>query len=222
MKRLASSGMLLVTIAVPFFLLTTSIRILLIPYLYLDYEYYTPGFPPDTYGFSLQDRLKWSKISMDYLLNDQGISWLANQKLPDGSPLYTDRELSHMLDVKNLVQSMFVAWWILLAAYLIIGLISWRMKGLKRYLKAISTGGWLTIGLIVAILIFVVISFSSLFTDFHRIFFSGDSWLFLFSDTLIRLFPLQFWQDAFIWMGIFTILFALLLGFFGNKFAKRK
>ena len=222
MKRLASTGMLLVTIAIPFFLLMTSIRILLIPYLYLDFEYHTPGFPPDTYGFTLQDRLKWSKISMDYLLNDQDISWLANQKLPDGSPLYIERELSHMLDVKILIQSMFVAWWILLAALIIVGLISWRLKGFKRYLKALSSGGWLTIGLILVILIFVLISFNSLFTDFHRIFFSGDSWLFLFSDTLIRLFPMKFWQDAFIWMGIFTIVFAFLIGYFGNLFAKRR
>lgn len=222
MKRLASAGMLLVTIAIPFFLLMTSIRILLIPYLYLDFEYHTPGFPPDTYGFTLQERLKWSKISMDYLLNDQDISWLANQKLPDGSPLYIDRELSHMRDVKILIQSMFVAWWILLAALIIVGLISWRLKGFKRYLKALSSGGWLTIGLILVILIFVLISFNSLFTDFHRIFFSGDSWLFLFSDTLIRLFPMKFWQDAFIWMGIFTIVFAFLIGYFGNLFAKRR
>ncbi len=96
MKRLAGLGMLLVTIAVPFFLLMTSIRILMIPYLYLDFEYHTPGFPPDSYGFSLQDRLQWSKISMDYLLNDQGISWLANQKLADGSPLiYRPRTQPH-------------------------------------------------------------------------------------------------------------------------------
>jgi integral membrane protein (TIGR01906 family) len=222
MKRLASTGMLLVTIAIPFFLLMTSIRILLIPYMYLDYEYHTPGFPPDTYGFTLQDRLQWSKISMDYLLNDQDISWLANQKLSDGSPLYTDRELSHMLDVKILIQAMFVAWWILLAALILIGVITWRWKDLKDYLKALSNGGWLTIGLMVVILILVVISFSSLFTDFHRIFFSGDTWLFLFSDTLIRLFPMQFWQDAFIWMGVFTIVFAFLIGYLGNKLAKRQ
>ena len=221
MKRLASAGMLLVTIAIPFFVLMTSIRILMIPYLYLDYEYHTPGFPVDTYGFTLQDRLKWSKISMDYLLNDQDISWLANQKLADGSPLYIDRELSHMLDVKILIQAMFKAWWILLAALILVGLISWRLKGFRRYLKALSSGGWLTIGLILVILIFVVISFNSLFTDFHRIFFSGDSWLFLFSDTLIRLFPIKFWQDAFIWMGVFTILFAFLIGYLGNRFAKR-
>ena len=221
MKRLASAIMLLVTIAIPFFLLMTSIRILLIPHLYLDFEYNSPGFPPDTYGFTLQDRLKWSKISFDYLLNDQDISWLANQRLPDGSPLYTDRELSHMLDVKNLVQTMFVAWWVILAALLAIGLISWRLRGLKRYWKALANGGWLTMGLIFAILIFVVISFNALFTDFHRIFFSGDSWLFLFSDTLIRLFPMKFWQDAFIWMGVFTMAFAFLLVYLGSKLSKR-
>ena len=221
MKLLARIGMLPVTIAIPIFLLMTSIRILLIPYLYLDYEYNSPGFPADSYGFSLQERLQWSKISMDYLLNDEEISWLANQKLADGTPLYIDRELSHMVDVKNLIRVMFLVWWGLLAALVVIGLLSWWWKGLRLYFKALSSGGWLTIGLIFAILIFVALSFNTLFTDFHRIFFSGDSWLFLYSDTLIRLFPIKFWQDAFIWMGVFTIVFGLLVGYFGSKFSKR-
>ncbi len=221
MKLLARIGMLSVTIAIPIFLLMTSIRILLVPYLYLDYEYNSPGFPADSYGFTLQERLHWSKISMDYLLNDEEISWLANQKLADGTPLYIDRELSHMVDVKNLIRLMFLVWWVLLAALVVIGLLSWWWKGLRLYFKALSSGGWLTIGLILAILIFVALSFNTLFTDFHRIFFSGDSWLFLYSDTLIRLFPIKFWQDAFIWMGVFTIVFGLLVGYFGNKLSKR-
>ncbi len=124
-----------------------------------------------------------------------------------------------LLDEKKLIQSLFVAggpYW----QRWFYRFERWRLKGLKRYLKALSTGGWITIVLIAAILIFVMISFNSLFTDFHRIFFSGDSWLFLFSDTLIRLFPMQFWQDAFIWMGVFSLLLAFLLGYFGNKLAK--
>jgi integral membrane protein (TIGR01906 family) len=43
------------------------------------------------------------------------------------------------------------------------------------------------------------------FEDFHRIFFKGDSWLFSTSDTLIRLFPQQFWFDAALAIGLFTL-----------------
>jgi len=221
MKRLSSFGLLLITLAVPFFLIMSSIRILLIPYVFVDFEYRLPDFPPDTYGFSQADRLKWSKISMDYLLNDQGISWLANQTLPAGTPLYTERELGHMLDVKNLIQSMFTVWWILLAFLALAGLLTWRVKATTRYQRSVSNGGWLTIILMAVILGFVALSFNWLFTEFHRLFFSGDSWLFLYSDTLIRLFPIRFWQDAFIYMGTLSVVFALLCGYFGRRLANR-
>ena len=220
MKRLSSFGLILITLAVPIFLMMSSIRILLIPYLFVDIEYRLPGFPPDTYGFSQADRLQWSKISFDYLLNDQGISWLANQTLPNGSPLYTERELGHMLDVKNLIQEMFKAWWVVLAILVLAGVFAWRGKAIAGYLRAVSNGGWLTILLMAVILGFVALSFNWLFTEFHRLFFSGDSWLFLYSDTLIRLFPIIFWQDAFIFMGALTAAFALLCGYFGRRLAK--
>ena len=55
------------------------------------------------------------------------------------------------------------------------------------------------IGLIVVIGIAVNPNvFWNFFAGFHSLFFEGDSWLFLYSDTLIRLFPLRFWQDAFL------------------------
>ena len=63
----------------------------------------------------------------------------------------------------------------------------------------------------------VAVSFNALFTAFHRLFFQGNTWLFLYSDTLIRLFPIPFWRDAFILVGFFTILGAVLLILLGNK-----
>ena len=47
-------------------------------------------------------------------------------------------------------------------------------------------------------------STNSLFDQFHRIFFQEGSWVFNYSDTLIRLFPLEFWRDGFILAGAFT------------------
>jgi integral membrane protein (TIGR01906 family) len=195
----------LITLIIPFFLLMTAIRILFTP-LFLQVEYRMPGFPPDIYGFSLEDRLHWGSISMLYLLSDNDIQYLADQQLADGSPLYNERELSHMVDVKILVQQMLTAWWILLIVLIGLAAWAWRGRWLRDFVHALGRGGWLTVILIALILVGVALSFRALFTGFHLIFFEGDTWLFYYTDTLIRLFPMRFWQDGFIFMGIFTLL----------------
>jgi uncharacterized membrane protein len=48
--------------------------------------------------------------------------------------------------------------------------------------------------------------FWAFFTGFHALFFTGDSWLFEYSDTLIRLFPLRFWQDTFLFAAAIAVL----------------
>jgi integral membrane protein (TIGR01906 family) len=199
---------------VPLLLIMSAIRLLLFP-IYLDIEYHTPNFPQDTYPpnpFTLQDRLHWSKISMEYLLNDQGISFLADQRLSDGTPLYNERELSHMVDVKRVVQGMLKALTIGLASLLLLGIWAWRGGWLNLFRQGLANGGWLAVAAVLAILVAVVLSFSTLFTSFHRLFFSGDSWIFLYTDSLIRTFPIRFWQDCFIYMGVLTMAGGLALG----------
>ena len=69
------------------------------------------------------------------------------------------------------------------------------------------------IGLIVAIGIVINPSvFWGFFTAFHKLFFVGDSWLFLYSDTLIRLFPIRFWQDAFLLAAVIALGGGVALG----------
>ena len=218
MKRFYSFLAVLITIILPFFLLMSAIRLLITP-SFPQIEYNMPGFPPDTYGFTKQDRLYWSRFAIDYLTNDAGISYLSDLRFPDGSPLYNERELTHMVDVKNLIQAMIKAWWILLIALVGLGLWAWRAKWLAYYGYGVSRGGWATMGLIAAILVATAVSFQGLFIEFHRIFFTGNTWIFEWSDTLIRLFPLPFWRDAFILMGAVSIVSALLCAFLGRKFA---
>jgi integral membrane protein (TIGR01906 family) len=211
----------LITIAIPLLLLMTSIRLMLSP-IFFEYEYRSPGFPPDPYGLNLDQRIKWSKISLDYLLNDQGISFLENQMLSETQPLYNPAELSHMVDVKNLIQAMIKGWTILLLAILGLGIWAWRAGWSHDYGFYISRGGWMGVLLIIAVIFFTFTSFDALFTSFHRIFFKGDTWIFLYSDTLIRLFPIRFWQDAFILTGAFTGVGSLALIFIGKKLGKQK
>ena len=104
MKRLYSALSMGVTIIIPIFLLMTSIRLLITP-VYPQVEYRLPGFPPDPYGFTKEDRLHWSRYAIDYLLNSADISYIGDLRFPDGTSLYNQRELGHMVDVKNLVKA---------------------------------------------------------------------------------------------------------------------
>jgi integral membrane protein (TIGR01906 family) len=210
----------LISLLIPFFLIMTSVRLLLNP-LFIQLEYHAPGFPADSYGFTLEDRLKWANPSLEYLLNDAGVEYLAELKFEDGTPIYNERELSHMVDVKTLIQKMVIAWNMILFLLAVTALAAWRGGWGRDLWMSISRGGWLTLGLIAAILAGVFTGFSALFTEFHRIFFSGDTWLFLYSDTLIRLFPMRLWQDAFILMGIFTLAGGLICGLGGRYFYRK-
>jgi integral membrane protein (TIGR01906 family) len=212
-------GLGLIAFIVPFFLIMSSVKILIQPW-YPPFEYSTPDFPPDQYGFTRAERLKWAGLSIDYLNNDAGLSFLADLRLMDGNPLYNERELSHMLDVKNLVQQMYVAWNILALIFVGVFFAAWRGKWFPALAGALANGGKFTITLILCILAMVAVSFDWLFTMFHRLFFTGSTWIFLYSDSLIRLFPIPFWRDAFILMGVFTIGVAVLLIVFGGRAAR--
>jgi integral membrane protein (TIGR01906 family) len=61
------------------------------------------------------------------------------------------------------------------------------------------------------LLVLIAAVFQFVFVGFHRMFFQGDSWLFLYSDTLIRLFPERFWLTAFVAIVAGTIALACLL-----------
>lgn len=200
-----------VTLLLPVALTFLGVRLLL-THTFPEVEYRTPGFPADEYGFTLQDRLQWSRISIDYLLNDADISFLSDLTFPEGAPLFNGRELSHMQDVKIVVQP--VLWVGYGVWFLALGLGLWARFGgwWPEYVRGVWRGGWLTVGLVAVIGIFAGISFWQFFTVFHELFFTGDSWQFLYSDTLIRLFPMRFWQDAFLFAGALDVLGGLALG----------
>ncbi len=216
--RLSSFLSFLITLLTPIFLTGLALRLLLTP-LFPQIEYRVPGFPADDYGFTLEDRLHWSKFAVEYLVNDADISYLGNLQFDDGSPLFNERELRHMQDVKAVTRGALAAFYaaaLLLAA---LGLWAWRGDWQPAYRQSLRRGGWLMVAL--AALIGVVVAagmslspdlFWAFFSGFHALFFEGDSWLFLYSDTLIRLFPLRFWQDAFLWAAVIALGGGLALG----------
>ncbi|HUI88209.1 MAG TPA: TIGR01906 family membrane protein [Anaerolineales bacterium] len=204
----------LITLVIPFVLIGLGIRVLLTP-LFPNIEYRVPYFPPDIYGFSMQDRLRWGMDGINYLLNNADISYLGDLQL-SGAPLFTEPELSHMHDVKVVVQNFLKLWYIVSAVLILLGVWAWFGKWWSAFSQGIGRGGWLTLLLAITIGVIATIGasgngdlFWSFFAGFHGLFFQGNSWLFPDSDTLIRLYPLQFWQDAVLYIGIISALGAI-------------
>ena len=198
-----------VSILTPLVILMISVRVLITP-LFPRIEYRLPGFPEDPYGFTLEDRLRWSEPSINYLVNSEGIEYLRSLRFEDGDPIYNDRELSHMADVKSVVTGMRIGLAVSVVILLIITFIFFKRGDKMLIVQAYNSGGWGVLGLMGAILIFVFISFNQLFTWFHQIFFESGTWQFYTSDTLIRLFPMRFWRDAFIYVGVLSAIFSVM------------
>ncbi len=201
----------LISLLIPLALLGTALRILLSP-IYYTVEYKMSYFPVDEYGFTQQDRLRWAKPSVTYLINGADISYLADLQFDDGQPIYNGRELSHMADVKKVVQGALRAWYISLVVLIAGAILAWRQKWMPEYLNGLRRGGWWMIYLAAALALIVGAGilvnpdiFDQFFILFHKIFFEGDSWLFYYSDTLIRLFPMRFWEDAFLGAAILSL-----------------
>ena len=224
MKKLYGILSWLVMLLVPVVLVMGAVRIVLNPW-YLAFEYRTPGFPADTFGFSLQDRLEYAGLALDYLVNDAGIEFLGGLRFPEGvlvpepscshmddcTYLYTQRELKHMLDVKIVLSAALKVWLAVLGVVVVLGVWAWRGGWLSEYKCGLSGGGLLTILLIATILILVLVAFGVFFVAFHNLFFEEGTWLFFYSDTLIRLFPERFWRDTFLIVGGLAVMMAFIV-----------
>ena len=201
----------LVTLTIPVIISVLSILILLSP-IFTNLEYRRPGFPEDNYGFTTSERLEFGNQTRRYLISNDTLEDLQQLVFENGDPIYIERELTHLEDVKIVLQGVLRVFYGAAAVFVLGGLIARMRSWQDIYLEAIFLGGKITAGLLVMILLLTLVSFQALFTNFHLLFFEGGSWLFFYSDSLIRLFPVQFWQDIFLVFGILTLAGGILLG----------
>jgi integral membrane protein (TIGR01906 family) len=178
----------------PLLVLLAWVRIMLFP-AFVEWEYTRPGFPADPYGFTTAERIQWANVSRGYLLSNAGADFFLQYHLADGSPLYNEREIQHMADVHDLVQKAMILLVILGILYLAgCVFLFWKDRGLLR--KTLATAGIGTFMFLIIVMAVVALSWDFWFVTFHHVFFTGETWLFLYSDTLIRLFPVEFWQGG--------------------------
>jgi integral membrane protein (TIGR01906 family) len=210
----------------PVFLVLTSARVLINDW-YPRYEYAKPDFPPDPYGFTQEQRLELGLASIHYLQRseppEQAIVLLAALRLPGtDQSLFSRPELSHMIDVKRLTDTLWVVH--LVSGVIVVGglvLLLARADTRKEGYRALLTGGLLTSGFLLALVLFVLLSWQTFFVTFHDIFFAPGTWTFDRSDSLIRLFPDKFWSDAGTILTVGALIAGLLVAGVGYLLGRR-
>lgn len=203
---------LIIAAALPILLLLINARLLMAP-AFMQLEYNRPNFPPDPYGFTTEDRLEYGPRGLAYLFNNHGTEYLGDLKFENGEPVFNERELSHMHDVKLVTQKLVRFGIGLLAIYIVTIVLLAISPSTRVYLwRGLFSGSLLTIGLLILGVGAVIFAFPWLFTQFHNLFFAGGTWIFPTSDTLIRLYPEEFWIDAFIVMFGGALLEAIIIG----------
>ena len=213
----------LIALTVPLTVLMIAIRaVASAPFLWL--EYHRPGFPEDSYGYYLVERMRLGSYGVDYINNFAPREYLARVTTgADNTLAFTEAEVNHMHDVKwvLLIATVAVAALFLLTLF---SSISLRERAPGTIRRSLFSGAWITLGLIAVLGVVGVFGWEWLFTTFHRVFFPQGNWEFSVRSSLIRLYPPQFWIDAAIAVAVLVAaqITLLLVTTWPTKYRKLK
>ena len=184
----------LLAVCFPVILLVLAVRAVASP-LFLWVEYNRPGFPGDGYGFSSDDRMTYGSYAVDYLSNWAGPRYLGELVNRSEDKLFGEGEVSHMADVKLVILSAFGAGVVLILLSLI-AVIYLRRRSPGGVRRGLFAGSIVTLVIIISLGVLAALGWEQFFAQFHSVFFASGTWTFSLQDTLIRLFPGQFWVDG--------------------------
>ena len=195
-------------LSLPVLWLALAVRLVATP-VFLWLEYHRPGFPVDRWGMGVEERTTFGSYGLDYIMNLAPSDYLGGLVSPEGGLAFTPSEVSHMTDVRHVLQ-----WGLLGATALLVlsVLAAWRLHRAApgAASRAWFAGAWLTVLLLLVAAVSALLGWEQFFTAFHGLFFSSGTWTFSITDTLIRLYPTQFWVDAALTVALLTLAGAVL------------
>ncbi|MGD6978363.1 MULTISPECIES: TIGR01906 family membrane protein [Citricoccus] len=197
----------LLAVFFPVVVLIAAVRLVASP-VFLWIEYHRPGFPDDPYGFTTDDRLTYGSAGMDYLFNAAPERYLGDLQ-HDGSALFTGTEVSHMTDVK-LVMLITMGVGLLLGLLCLLFMVALSRAAKGGIRRALFAGSLWMLVVLIALGMLAVLGWQQFFAAFHGLFFAEGTWTFLASDSLIRLYPNQFWIDAGLAVGVLVLVTLVL------------
>ena len=120
---------------------------------------------------------------------------------------YTQKELIHLEDVKNLFNMLNIVLYVL--AFIILIVLILNKDDLS---KILMISGFLTM---LFMLTLTLIDFGFLFTNFHKAAFSNDYWLLDGNTLLIKTYPIEFFAEFSRRLALNIIITSLILAIIG-------
>lgn len=210
MRRIAlPAATVLVAVLVPPLLATTALRIVTDDWI-VSFAYDHGGVPSDRYGLTGPQRSELALVGLESIRpHSAGVSLLDEARLPGGEPAFDRREVTHMQDVRDAVGAALAVQIATALTLLAVSIgLGWRRVTRRALLRGWQAGGIATLGVAAAVGLFMLVAWDRFFVDFHGVFFEGDSWRFSRTDTLLRLYPDEFWTVVATWIAGLTVAMA--------------
>ena len=202
---------MLIAVVVPPTLIANAMRVLATD-TFVRYELGRDGFPPDRYGLTAEQRERLALVGLRSIeARSEGIALLERAALPDGSPAFDGRELSHMADVRALFVPIQRGGLVVILVIAVLAVALARTRLRTAVPRGLLAGALATIVVAVLLVPVILLGFDGFFTRFHEMFFEGDSWRFSSTDTLIRIYPERFWEDVSQLAAAITVVQAIVL-----------
>lgn len=196
---------------IPVFLVLTNVRIAATEQAVYGYAFSTYNVPAVT-GLDRAQLDRAADEIVAYFTSGDPTSLLDIRVTVQGGesqPLYNEREVIHMRDVKQLFQFFFRVHEVAFA-YMVVyvaGVYLWsREQSLRRLARQAVTAGIVTAVTLGLVATAMLVGFDQLFTAFHIVSFANDFWrLDPTQDRLVQMFPMGFWFDVSIGVGVLSI-----------------
>ena len=206
--------MLVWALALPLFLISSNLR-----WVTLDLSTYTTGFAryraAERTGITPTELERIGREFIEFFKGNLA-EMQVEARTPSGTrPLFNEREVHHMDDVRNLMYLFFRAQpiaGILLAGTVALAILIFRRRSIAIIQRMIAAGVGCTLLLAVLVGGLSMLDFESLFIQFHMVSFSNDLWqLDPRRDYLLILYPQPFWLDTTLRMAWMTLIEILAL-----------
>lgn len=205
MKALTAITSILFVICIPMLLLTTDLR-----FAANDIRLYEYGF--SKYEVSAATGLDKEEL---FSVADQMVTYFNSDEEFLDIDIFNQRELTHLKDVKGLIQLAYhlqLASLAYIVVYVLINFALRRGAFWRDLARRLIWGSGATIALLAVLGLWAVIGFDSLFLLFHLVSFSNELWQFFPGDMLLLLFPQGFFNDAALFVAAAAIGEAIIIG----------
>ncbi|TET14994.1 MAG: TIGR01906 family membrane protein [Dehalococcoidia bacterium] len=205
MKALIAITSILFVICIPMLLLTTDLR-----FAANDIRLYE-------YGFNKYEVSAATGLDNEELLSvaDQMITYFNSDEELLDIGLFEEHEVTHLKDVKGLIQLAYrlqLASLAYIVVYIVINFVLRRGAFWRGLARRLIWGSGATIALLAVLGVWAVIAFDSLFLLFHLVSFSNELWQLSPGDKLLLIFPQGFFNDAALFVAAAAIGEAIIIG----------